>query len=48
MSGEDAAWLDLFAMWRSGVVGMSGEWWAKDLEAMTVLANEAGRAEERE
>ena len=43
-----AAWLELFAMLKSGVVTMSAEWWAKDLEAMTVLAEEARRIEERE
>ena len=48
MSGPQAAWLDLFAMWSLGVVEMSAEWWAKDLDAMAVLANEAMRMEERE
>jgi hypothetical protein len=47
MSGQLAAWLDLFTMWSNGIVGMSAEWPAKDLDAMTVLANEARRVEER-
>jgi hypothetical protein len=34
---RSVAWLELFAMWRSGIVTSSGEWWAKDLEAMAVL-----------
>ena len=46
--GIPAAWIELFAMWKSGIVTMSAEWWAKDLEAMTVLANEARRMGERE
>lgn len=46
--GSPAAWLELFAMLESGIVTMSAEWWAKDLEAMTVLAGEARRIEERE
>jgi hypothetical protein len=41
-------WLELFAMWKSGIVRMSAEWWVKDLEAMTVLANEARLIEEHE
>jgi hypothetical protein len=48
MSGQQAAWLDLFAMWSNGIVRMSAEWWAKDLDAMTVLANEARRMEQHE
>jgi hypothetical protein len=48
MSGQQAAWLDLFAMWSNGIVGMSAEWTAKDLDAMTVLADEARRTDERE
>lgn len=48
IGGEQSAWLDLFAMWSSGVVQMSAEWWAKDLDAMTVLANESRRTEEHE
>jgi hypothetical protein len=46
--GSPAAWLELFAMLKSGIVTMSAEWWAKDLEAMTVLVNEAQRLEDRE
>lgn len=47
IAGEaHAAWLELFAMWSSGIVTMSAEWWAKDLEAMTVLESEARRAGE--
>jgi len=46
-SGTTAAWIELFAMWKSGIATMSAEWWAKDLEAMTVLANEAQWTEER-
>ena len=46
--GEEAAWLDLFAMWSSGAVQMSPEWWAKDLDAIAVLANEAKCAEEHD
>jgi hypothetical protein len=33
-------------MWKGGIVTISAEWWAKDLDAMTVLVNEAGRMEE--
>jgi hypothetical protein len=44
--GVAAAWLELFAMWRSGIVTMPAEWWAKDLDAMTVLLSEAERMEE--
>jgi hypothetical protein len=46
--GIASAWLELFAMWESGIVTMSAEWWAKDLEAMTVLVSEARRMEERD
>jgi hypothetical protein len=46
--GIASAWLELFAMWESGIVTISAEWWAKDLDAMTVLSNEARRMEERE
>jgi hypothetical protein len=46
--GIASAWLELFAMWKSGIVTMSAEWWAKDLDAMTVLANEAERMAEHE
>jgi hypothetical protein len=35
-------------MWKSGLVTISAEWWAKDLDSMTVLVNEAGRMEEHE
>ena len=41
--GFPAAWLEQFAMLTSGVVASSAEWWAKDMDAMTVLANEAQR-----
>lgn len=37
ISGHSAAWVELFAMWRNGVVTSSAEWWAKDLEAMAIL-----------
>jgi hypothetical protein len=40
ISGRSAAWLELFAMWRGGVVLSAAEWWAKDLEAMAVLQGE--------
>ncbi len=46
MGGEQAAWLKLFAMLSSGVVHVSTGWWAKDLDAMTVLANESRRTED--
>jgi hypothetical protein len=42
-SGNPEAWLELFAIWTSGSVNPSAEWWAKDVDAMTVLANEARR-----
>jgi hypothetical protein len=45
-SGNSEAWLELFVMWQGGSVNLSAEWWAKDLDAMTVLANEARRVEE--
>jgi hypothetical protein len=41
--GLPAAWLELFAMLQGGILTMSADWWAKDLEAMTVLADEARR-----
>jgi hypothetical protein len=40
ISGNSAAWVELFAMWRRGVVPTSAEWWAKDLEAMAILEGE--------
>jgi hypothetical protein len=46
--GSSSAWLELFAMWRIGIVTISAEWWAKDLDAMTILSNEAERMDERE
>lgn len=46
--GEDTAWLDLFAMWSSGIVGMSAEWSAKDLDAVMMLTNEVKRIGEAE
>ncbi|MDR3718993.1 MAG: hypothetical protein P4K98_09335 [Bryobacteraceae bacterium] len=48
VGGQQAAWLDLFAMWSSGIVATSAEWWAKDLDAIAVLASEARRMEEHE
>jgi len=47
-SGQHAAWLDLFALWNSGIVPTSAEWPAKDLDALAVLAHEAQQMEERE
>jgi hypothetical protein len=35
-------------MWESGIATISVEWWAKDLDAISVLVNEARRIEERE
>jgi hypothetical protein len=46
--GSSSAWLELFAMWRIGIVTISAEWWAKDLDAMTILSNESERMDERE
>ena len=46
--GIATAWLELFAMWESGLAPISAEWWAKDLDAISVLVNEARRIEERE
>lgn len=47
-AGMSTAWLELFAMWEIGIVPLSAEWWAKELDAMTVLANEARRMEKQE
>ena len=47
-SSASAAWIELFAMWNSGTLAMSAEWWAKDLDAITVLANEMRRMAEAE
>ena len=46
--GEEAAWLDLFTMWSSAIVGISAEWWAKDVDALMVLTNEVKRIGEAE
>ena len=40
ISGHSAAWVELFAIWRSGAVTTSAEWWAKDVEAMAILKGE--------
>ena len=46
--GIATAWLELFAMWECGIATISAEWWAKDLDAISVLVNEARRTEESE
>ena len=40
ISGESASWVRLFLIWRSGVIAISQDWWAKDLEALAVLRSE--------
>ena len=46
--GEETAWLDLFTMWSRAIVGISAEWWAKDVDALMVLTNEVKRIGEAE
>ena len=40
ISSHSAAWVELYAIWRSGAVTSCAEWWAKDLEAMAILRGE--------
>jgi hypothetical protein len=38
-----SAWIELYALWRSGVARCDGGWSAKDVEALAVLEEEARR-----
>ena len=40
------AWIELYALWRGGVVQCDAEWSAKDLDALAALADEARRIEQ--